>query len=337
LVARRIVSNMASRATVLFATALACVLARADARAFTASSCAPPKYACAGGAPTLGDATRCHASWACRIVCSPGASCAETFTIRAGIATVPDGTTVAFNASEDALELGPTTFGGDASCTAVGCDSYATRLTAQNVAYTRRYDGNWCEVKETSERCKFEGAPKDERWTEFTVTMKCRNKILPCTGARAVAEVDFLGVVGPSAPSPPTPPEPPRAPPTPPTPPMPPPPPGTFSPGGAGRRRARAALIVVLVSILIYAAFGSAYVYALGRGWVEGFVEPCWEREGSFCEMVWCWCFPAYWRASDQECLDAYEASNERRDRTGDFRHTQTTAPLLNDDSDSTE
>ena len=327
-----------SRAIVVV-TALLASSVGADARAsaFATSSCAAPTFTCAGGAPTLGDATRCHASWSCGIVCSPGASCAETFTIRAGVAAVPDGTTVAFNASTDALELGPTTFGGDASCTAVGCDAYATRLTAQNAEYTRRYDGDWCEVKETSERCAFKGAPKDGRWTEFTVTMKCRNKILPCTGARAAAEIDFLGVVGPSAPSPPMPPEPPRAPPPPPSPPMPPPPPGTFSPGGAGRRRARAALTVVLVSILTYAAFGSAYVYALGRGWVEGFVEPCWEREGSFCEMVWCWCFPAYWRATDEECLDAYDEASERRDRTGDFQRTQTTAPLLGDDSDSNE
>ena len=157
-----------SRAIVVV-TALLASSVGADARAsaFVTSSCAAPTFTCAGGAPTLGDATRCHASWSCGIVCSPGASCAETFTIRAGVAAVPDGTTVAFNASTDALELGPTTFGGDASCTAVGCDAYATRLTAQNAEYTRRYDGDWCEVKETSERCAFKGAPKDGRWTEL--------------------------------------------------------------------------------------------------------------------------------------------------------------------------
>ena len=298
------------------------------AGAALASSCAPPRFSCASARATVDDASKCHASFQCRIVCSPSASCVETFTIRAGEATLPTGETVTFNAStRERSALGPTTYGGDAACSAVGCDAYATRLTTQNAALTERYDGKFCEVRETSERCALEGAPKDGSWTEFTVTMKCRNKILPC-GARAVAEIDFLGVVESVAPGAPSPPTPPDAPPMPPKPPPPPPPPSTFAKGGAGRAALRAALVVALSAVVAYAALGGAYVWALERGWVEGIAEPCWERDGAFCELLWCWCAPAYWRASDEECLAAYEGRAAAETATREDV-AQTTAPLL--------
>ena len=297
------------------------------------ASCAPPAYACARDAPTLGASTRCHASWSCRMVCAAGAACVETLSVRAGVARVPSGEDVRFNASVERDGLGPSAFGGDASCSAVGCDAYGTRLTAQNEARTARYDGTWCETRETSERCEFKGAPRDGAWTEFTMTMKCRNKILPCD-ATASAEIDFMATVAkePETPSPPMPPMPPIPPPVPPSPPSPPTPPGAFAPGGAGRRSLRLALIAALVAVVAYAVVGGAYLKAFDRGWVEGIAEPCWDREGAFCELLWCWCVPRYWRHTDEECLAAYEDRSTPAPRSS----PQTTAPLLeSSDSDA--
>ena len=110
--------------------------------------------------------------------------------------------------------------------------------------------------------------------------------------------------------------------------PPPPPPPSTFAKGGAGRAALRAALVVALSAVVAYAALGGAYVWALERGWVEGIAEPCWERDGAFCELLWCWCAPAYWRASDEECLAAYEGRAAAETATREDV-AQTTAPLL--------
>ena len=330
---------MTHRITVsLTVTALALALAP-TARATTApfdgfsSSCPPPAYTCVSANPTVDDATRCHAEFDCRIVCSPSATCVETFTIARGEATIPSGMTVGFNASTDDSALGPTTYGGDSSCSAVGCDAYSTRLTLQNRELTERFDGPWCDVKETPSRCALDKVPKKTRWTEFTVTMKCKNKILPC-GARLRADVDFLGVVE-REPQMPPPPSPPSPPPSPPEPPSPPPPPGAFAPGGAGREAVRVGLELALAGVAAYAFAGGIYVYALRRGWVEGFAEPCWDHEGSGCEILWCWCVPAYWRHSEEECLAAYESRNRVARPGGDEEEaTQTTAPLLGGESD---
>lgn len=95
---------------------------------------------------------------------------------------------------------------------------------------------------------------------------------------------------------------------------------------------------MALVGVAVYAFVGGIYVYALRRGWVEGFAEPCWDHEGSGCEILWCWCVPAYWRHSDEECLAAYESRNRVARPGGDEEEaTQTTAPLLGGESDDDE
>ena len=304
-----------------------------------ASECAPPTFTCAGTNPTIGSATRCHASWTCDALCSARASCVQQFSFASGDATTPKGARVRFNVSSDASALGPTTFGGDASCSAIGCDAYATRITMQNAELTRAFSSDYCEVKETSQRCALSAsAPaKDVVWSEVTVGVKCRNAVLPCR-ARVTTQIDFLGVVsvepsGPPAPPSPAPPSPaPNPPPNPPAPPTPPPPPAAFAPGGRGRAMVKFMSLAVAATALAYACFGYAYVYALQRGWVEGVAEPCWSREGSACEMLWCWCLPWYWRATDEECIAAYEGRETDAER-GDF--TQTRAPLLGSDSES--
>jgi len=88
----------------------------------------------------------------------------------------------------------------------------------------------------------------------------------------------------------------------------------------------------LLVAIVAYAVVGSAYLKAFDRGWVEGFAEPCWDRDGTFCELLWCWCFPRYWRHTDEECLAAYEGRSTPAQRSS----PRMTAPLLeSSDSDS--
>jgi len=93
--------------------------------------------------------------------------------------------------------------------------------------------------------------------------------------------------------------------------------------------------VILLCCTVVYAVVGCAYLWAYNRGWVEGFAEPCWDREGAFCELLWCWCVPAYWRASDEACLAAFEGRSDGP--ASPSRAITTTAPLLGTDSEESD
>ena len=119
--------------------------------------------------------------------------------------------------------------------------------------------------------------------------------------------------------------EPPAEPPAPPpTPPAPPPAPGAFAPGGSGRRALGAVLLVLWVFLVAYAVLGYAFTRIYARDdapaswqWARRWAPFRCDEELAAgggrgirgeCELLWCWCVPAYWRSSEREAMDAYWA-----------------------------
>lgn len=288
-----------------------------DARAATCS------YVCdASQTP----ATTCHAT--CDVtftICAMGQTCAYSFDLAGSDAQ----TGARFEVGTDAGSVRGGTVGGDPSCTAAGCDRQKLSLTFQSASLNATWDaGAGCEVTDTPRRCPFDAsrAPKSPPLTRVTAKVTCENTLLPCANAKVSATVDFYAKV--AWPSPPPPPPasspPPNPPAPPPTPPAPPPAPGAFAPGGSGRRALGAVLLVLWVFLVAYAVLGYAFtrIYARDEApaswqWARRWAPFRCDEELAAgggrgirgeCELLWCWCVPAYWRSSEREAMDAYWA-----------------------------
>ena len=305
------------------------VVAFASSSLFANATRDDARVSCANASANANALARCRFAVTCALMCAPHATCVKTFSFAKGRASTERGMRE-YTASSDANELGAVVLGGDARCTALGCDAYAIRGTFQNAALTETFETPWCEIRDVGRRCEgvVKGIARDVTWSEIAIGARCENTFLPCL-ATVVAEIDFLAVVsGDDVGAPPPGPGPgPTPTPTPdaPTP--------TSSASSDVRRRravAKAVAIVLASAILCYAFVGFSYAYALRAGWVEGFAEPCWSRRGAACEQVWCWCVPRYWRASDEECLEAYEEARRRA-------RSRVREPILGSDSETEE
>jgi hypothetical protein len=151
------------------------------------------------------------------------------------------------------------------------------------------------------------------------------NKVTPCALYSAQVTIDFhASLRWPEPPSPPPAASPPPAPPpSPPSPPKPPPSPGAFAPGGSGRKALGGFLVTLWICLAGYAIVGYLCTRALARGdsaerpgWVRALVPFRCDEETAAgavgarreCELLWCWCVPAYWRRSERDAMDAYWA-----------------------------
>ena len=294
------------------------------ALAVAASAGCRPTYTCDPGS------SACHAKYSCEFSapCLPGATCTQSFDIGDGVDKTSG---LPFNYSTASGSVTGGSLGGRSYCGPAGCDDNALALTFQSADLSVKWVSASCESRETPEQCRLATKtpiPASPPLTKVTAQQTCLNKVTPCTYYKAEATVDFRAAV--AWPEPPSPP--PTASPPPSPPPAPRRPPAAAARARrvrAGRARAQSLRRVsagARVCLAAYACAGYLFVRARAResdgscsnlpSWLRRLTPARCDEELAAgaagarreCELLWCWCVPAYWRHSERDAMDAYWA-----------------------------